>query len=368
MCSKPYHASASFHPLPPVLRSSLLQLPSFLNYSFYPSTPPKPCPQPSPATSLSSVLSSLRYAVPVSPPLVAADNACHIPAFRHPNSPYVPWDPPARREILCSSTAGSNVSIMSSSYHRSYSRSGARAPEPADPSVLDEPHAKVSKTSHTWQHLCQTMKKNAKHVAKRITSLANPFKAVASHISTSTSSTSHVRKRNVFRRTTSRPSLQNARTQASTLQSPSTASFDSCETTTLATWLAARRRVSLEGDDCDPRSMMSLEEYERTGSWINVASESHSSWGVSDCCIHPRLTTKIQGHAMPAPWRSGQSMSDLAMSPQSPQSRSFSQLPPSLRWHGEASVGLMQDAGVALALLERREREMSMPGGWTFGC
>jgi hypothetical protein len=52
--------------------------------------------------------------------------------MQHPNSPYVPWDPPERWEIFRPPSPVSKVSIVSGCYSRPYSRSGARAPEPTE--------------------------------------------------------------------------------------------------------------------------------------------------------------------------------------------------------------------------------------------
>jgi len=361
---KPCRASTSFHPLPPVPSSSSLQLPSFSNYNFYSSTPTRtstPPPKPITPTPPSPVLSALRHpdiALPLSSQQETLDpdeDEYHIPAFQHPNSPYVPWAPPLRREILCPPTP---VSFISSEYSRSYSRSGARAPEPVE--STPEPHTQASKVHIGWRTLGQAFKKNAKHVAKRITSLTNPFKAVASHISASASPGSRIRERNFLRKQFFSHASPYKAIQTSPIRSPSVGSFDSGETTTLATWLDDRRRLSLERD-YDPQSMMSLEEYEQTGSWINVArlgDGSGSSCGVPDCRLH---TPPSLEQITVSPWRNRQSRSDTITSPQSPQSRSFPHLSCVSPWASE------HDVRADFGSLGRKGREMSMPGGWTFG-
>jgi len=336
---KPFRTSTSFHPLPPVPSSSSLQLPSFSNFIFS-SNPPTPSHNTRPPTPIPPSLLSLGHTDVTLPPQTNADEY-HIPAYQHPNSPYVPWAPPIRREILCPPTFVSHASFISSEYTRSYSRSGARAPEPVEPSISDQPCTQAPKTS-TWRCLGQALKKNAKHVAKCITSLTNPFKAAASHISAPPSSGSRVRERNVLRKQISRPPQPDKELQTSAVRPPSIASVGSCETTTLATWLASRRRMSLEGD-YDPQ--MSLDEYERMGSWISLARAEtviESSCGVPGCRLHLHPFTRI---------RSFQDQTTPIRATQSPQSRSFPRL---------HSLSRDEDAKASLG------REMSMPGGWAF--
>ncbi len=149
---------STFHPLPPLPPSSSLQLSNLLDINFQPfafstgfsmSTPP-----------ISSSPGNRRNNTPATD-----ESLFHMPALSHPNSPYVPWESPVRREILRPLTPSSFVSH----YSRPLSRSGARAPEP--PETEEEPSRqrptrKLHKVSKSILNLRQAVRSVAQ-VTKR---------------------------------------------------------------------------------------------------------------------------------------------------------------------------------------------------------
>ncbi|KAK0208560.1 hypothetical protein DFS33DRAFT_1451506 [Desarmillaria ectypa] len=253
--------TSTFHPLPPLPPSSSLQLATLLDINFPSfafstglpiSTPPVQSSPPIP-----SFTGNRRNNTP------ATDNSIfHMPALSHPNSPYVPWESPVRREILRPLTPSSFVSH----YSRPLSRSGARAPEP--PETEEEP-------------LRQRPTRKLHKVSKSILNLRQAVRSVA-----------QVTKRFKFaqkRRSLDQPDLpEHPRThwQSDPLliaryrprlhpPSPSSASFDSTNTNSLAAWLAARQCEAKEWD-LDAQRGVALEEYDRAGSWINLSALSVS--------------------------------------------------------------------------------------------
>src|SRR5882762_10297131 len=141
----------SFKPLPPMPESSPLRT-SFLDFSLC-SAPLSPESQleATPPTIPSSISpQQSRKALTQDQPKCDKstsrkihDDPFFIPAFQHPNSPYVPWAPPIRRRILRPFMAGSRGSLMSSCCSRPVSRSGARAPEPTGTPELVEHSAQA---------------------------------------------------------------------------------------------------------------------------------------------------------------------------------------------------------------------------------
>jgi len=164
----------------------------------------------------------------------------------------------------------------------------------------------------------------------------------------------------------------------------STASFASSDSKTLAAWLATRKQAALEERDYEPGSMMTLDEYERMGSWLNMSGDGQQQegkWvcGVPGCEIHAKHTivhssqvTSLDFSVPKDTFSSGPSLqthaSQLAtLSPQvysSPQSQTRTRMSSTRRKtvSGAPSDSHLQSAGI----LDRREMENSMPGGWTF--
>ncbi|KAF8213351.1 hypothetical protein K438DRAFT_1088451 [Mycena galopus ATCC 62051] len=147
-----------FRPLPPVLATSPLRFSSFLDDI---DITTEFCH----ATTTPSVAPSLKSESP-SPPAtpIFRQLSIEIPSVSHPNSPYVPWASPVRRNILRPLTPSSQMSGFSG-YSRPYSRSGARAPEPQEPDCLPtHNHNKFLRLSRSFRNLGRTVKRSVKHV------------------------------------------------------------------------------------------------------------------------------------------------------------------------------------------------------------
>lgn len=239
VCKDAKFTSATFHPLPPLppLSSSLDF--AFQSFTFSP-IHPSPCtsPRPSPLnlTPFESEVTTRTHHTPT----------FQIPAsLSHPNSPYVPWESPVRHEFIRPSTPTSMLSAYS---RHSYSRDGARAPEPPESTHLRRTGRvlrKMSKSIHNIRHLLKS--KMAKVVAP-------------------------VRKRHLSIVDTSSIPCPSIRRVPS--PSPSDAiSLNSVNSNSLAQWLDKRRREATEWS----RRSVTLDEYDRAGSWINLSNDLDST-------------------------------------------------------------------------------------------
>ncbi|KAJ4486364.1 hypothetical protein J3R30DRAFT_3446203 [Lentinula aciculospora] len=264
----------SFQALPPILSGSSIHLRSNLDFNFQSfMISPGNTPRSRRASRLGENPPALpplpSLSQPLFPPIAETTqkDLFQIPSLRHPNSPYVPWDSPMRRQIFRALTPESSESLTSSS---ECSRSGARAPEPIDLSIDDHKLVKVSrgirKVHRTVKHVAGVAKRmfmRQKHVQA---SAVPPLLAIDTHIS------------------------DNSLHPPAYPPSPGVASFDSSNTRSLTLWLDARRQETLEWD-ADSRYFISLEDYERRGSWINLTGES--ALVCSGCSIHSRLSKAV---------------------------------------------------------------------------
>ncbi|KAJ6519553.1 hypothetical protein C8R45DRAFT_951879 [Mycena sanguinolenta] len=304
-----------FQPLPPVPATSPLRLSSFLDdilpHSLH-NGPNAPSPPPSPK-------SESPLPQPLFPQL-----SIEIPSVSHPNSPYVPWSSPVRRNILRPLTPSSQVSRYSR-YSRPYSRSGARAPEPQEP---DSPpahnHNRFLRLSRSFKNLGRTVKRSVKHVknALRKTSKARSPEVVAEVVV---------------------PEIHSPIPPS--LPSP-VESSESSNTNTLAEWL---QECEAKVQRATPH-FMTLEEYEERGSWIDLTTEHDESE------IHsPPISDDVSEHFL------AMSPTCTPMSPACPGT-----LFPHLSMHDIWPTPpryIPQARGCSYA----GEREMSMPGGWNSG-
>jgi hypothetical protein len=156
-------------------------------------------------------------------------------------------------------------------------------------------------------------------------------------------------------------------------RSPSCASMLSTDTNSLAMWLAARQRENSEETDA-PFLMLTLEEYELMGSWIDLSrstkGEGHD-WdcGIPGCDLHPSpakeaaMTIATSSEKIAIQWseaqgpNGGPSASASEDSPHLKPSRSFPQLP-SAKWFES-----LEDVAGSLRMPTSKKR-LSMPGGW----
>ncbi|KAJ7169605.1 hypothetical protein C8R46DRAFT_1089319 [Mycena filopes] len=288
--------STPFQPLPPVLATSPLRLPSFLDLTLQSLDNESVAPSP-----------KSESASPSPPPIFPL--SIDIPSVSHPNSPYVPWPSPVRRQILRPLTPASQVSRFS----RPYSRSGARAPEPESPPPAQNKFLRLSKS---LKNLRRTVKQSVKHVknALRKTSKARSPETVLEAVPI--------------------PILCPSPTPPS-LPSP-VPSCESTNTTSLAEWL---RDCEANVERATP-NFMSLEEYEERGSWRGsqeIQSPLVSDGGTND-------------------------LSESFPSPMSPTPGTDDNLFPHLSMHDiwPTPPRFVTPRGP----IEKREREMSMPGGW----
>ncbi|KAJ7130084.1 hypothetical protein C8R43DRAFT_1025731 [Mycena crocata] len=299
-----------FQLLPPVIVASPLRLPSFLDLTPQssdnePTTAPSPrCESPSP-----------------SPRPIPRQLSIEIPSVSHPNSPYVPWASPIRRTYLRPLTPSSHVSGFSD-YSRPYSRSGARAPEPQELEFLP-PHNKFLRLSKSFKNLRRTVKQGVQHVKNAL------------------KKTSKAKSPEVVNMPIRCPSPI-----APPLPSPTT-SCESSNTNTLADWL---RQCEVNVERATPH-FMTLEEYEERGSWKDRIS----------------LVVDESGIRTPLVSDAGEEDSSEYFSPPSPMSPTCdSNLFPQLSMHDiwPAPPGFVTPTR---GFSEKREREMSMPGGWGSG-
>lgn len=163
------------------------------------------------------------------------------------------------------------------------------------------------------------------------------------------------------------------------------ASLASSDSATLTAWLAERRQAAEEARDYDPGTMMSLEEYERVGSWLDLSGdkEDAGTWqcGVPECEIHARHKMMHSGRQVTLLdfsvteeninlVRLGTRGSSQAFPP-SPKNQSSPQIQPrtsrsSMRRPSTSSAMTTDFSPRSLHRPGRRQRENSMPGGWTF--
>lgn len=196
-----------------------------------------------------------------------------IPAFNHPNSPYVPWALPLRHQILRPTSPVSHASVYSG-YSRTYSRSGAQAPEPTYPSESTARRPKLVKVTESCRKLTRSVTKNFSSVVRRITKLKTSF----IHHPEAECRTPQAEQ-------TTRDLLYGVYTPK--VLTPSAASFETSNTNSLAAWLAERQQESQNWEH-EQSNHISLEDYERQGSWIDLP---HNGRGcqIAGCQVHPSL-------------------------------------------------------------------------------
>ncbi|KAG8219963.1 hypothetical protein J3R82DRAFT_968 [Butyriboletus roseoflavus] len=382
----------SFRPLPPLPSASTLQLPSFFSLSTqsFASVVDQP-----PRQSIASLPPSVLFRVSSSPVASSRHVVARkiktnkvfegpqwIPAFHHPNSPYVPWPSPVRRRILPppSPLPPSPVCLSSPCI-----RSGAVAPEPWASSIFSQAPKKSGKErlSSSWKSFKNSIKMGLKAVVFRLgKSRKSPRRLCISqdmlrtYDDTDTTAIVPDSTSNAMRSALAKTHIRGS--------CDSLASFVSSDSRTLAAWLAERRATASCIIDGAPREM-SVEEYELKGSWLDFR-HCDEGWGcgVQDCDMHtaggsPHGASKYSDVLRTAmPFDSAGLLSATHRSPTAPallfppgpystppRFHSLPRLPcQSFDIHStqEAKRATSKDAGRCLT----RCRELSMPGGWTF--
>ncbi|GLB36336.1 hypothetical protein LshimejAT787_0306240 [Lyophyllum shimeji] len=325
-----YTPATSFQPLPPLSCTSSLQLPSFIK-------------TPTRTTSLpldlgSHPLTPASVAVPkqsitpggISPPLAASVEPnkllvnVNIPSFMHPNSPYVPWTPEVRREVLCPYVAPSPVSDF---YTCPYSHTVAQAPKPEDlDASLPLKGFKISKLSRSLRNLTSIIGKNIKQAAKQISGVK---KSQTATVPQAPASCDHAHM--------------------------STNSFDSSDATRLSTWLRNCQQARLDREGEVSRGV-SLDEYERLGSWTKLPGVKATPNNENQYLEATLASQRSRRQTRPAHTSGGSLPRSLSRF----YSHSDSQLVGSLR------ISSRSPEDAYAGTLSKRDRELSMPGGWTF--
>lgn len=361
----------SFRPLPPLPSASSLQLPSFLNFS---SQSFASLADPPPRRSSTSLPSSALFRVSSSPITASRrvvvrktkvfEGPQWIPAFHHPNSPYVPWSSPVRRRILPPPSPLSPSPVCPSS---PCIRSGAIAPEPWASSTFSQTHHKSGRErlSSSWKSFKNSVKKGVKTVVSRFGTSRAPLGTLCTG-------------QDMLRNFDDTDMTFNAMRAKAHSNGPrdSLVSFVSSDSTTLAAWLAERRAAASCIIDNTPREM-SVEEYELVGSWLDLR-HCDQGWvcGVPDCDVHtaggsPCAASECpSGLRMAMPFNSADLLSATHQAPaltfpDGPFSAPprFHSLPcQSFDVYSAQEAKPAKDAERCLA----RGREVSMPGGCTF--
>ncbi|KAG6845972.1 hypothetical protein H0H87_011020 [Tephrocybe sp. NHM501043] len=300
--------------LPPLPCASSLQLHSFV--ATVTTSEPAPHVLSVPDLAANMKLATRNQEISALPPVNPAgkDRVVDIPRSMHPNSPYVPWTPEIRREILRPLVEPSPVADF---YACRYSRTALLPPQP---SPLDAHRAqskpKLTKLPESLKNLTFSIGRNLHQVMKRISKYKKPESSTRLF---ATGSLGHVGCSN---------------------------SFESTDSTSLSTWLHDRKRIRLEFEKKTSLKEMTLDEYEAMGSWIQLPQPSltnaHLLEAASDVCSGS------------PPQLGGWSRS---LSPFSLRSLPFVE--------GSSRV-VSSHTSHSKGTLSRRDREMSMPGGWTF--
>lgn len=239
-------SSAVFRALPPIRRMPSLQVPSLTDLSN-----PHHIPNP---RSLKQISETEATTFKLKLPLTLV----------HPNSPYVPWDTPVREQILCNTPLAASPEDSSAPAKQEPDLSAS------DLQTREEAQRDKKALSSVWSAL-KSAPKRVKSKCRLLLGprVRDPTHGPAAEFGPGSSNTSRMR--------TDLSHLgDDDEDQAvmSYLPQPHidmplspTASFRSTETNSLAVWLSERQRKFLD-KDCESTRLMTVDEYERVGSWI----------------------------------------------------------------------------------------------------
>ncbi|KAL1697659.1 hypothetical protein GGG16DRAFT_120455 [Schizophyllum commune] len=236
----------------------------------------------------------------------------NMPAFTHPNSPYVPWSSPIRRQICRPFFSSDSVVPRPSVSVSTRTRSGARAPEP----TFTPPRRKLVTARLSWglKALQSSMQRKMKGAAKKLRrSRADQWRKAG---------------------------VADQHVAVPTWSDGSTMSLESVDSASLEEWLASRNSHDegpeelLEDDDCGPS--------QEDGT---LASVDHLDTPVDDCSykafmaststygsLLPRAARRFTPHALEV-------LSTRSRSP-SPLGRSSSPLGASYRSRSPSPLGM----------------------------
>jgi len=254
-CKKPY---GSFEPLPLVPKISSFQL-SFIFNTGESFLSPQPIHHGQSCNSISYQASHGHYE--------SIRESYHIPEDYNHNDPYTPWPHHLRPLIISPPTSMSRVS----QYSRPYSRSGARAPEPAQSRTSVYGMGCCIPRSYRWRRI----KRHVQLFSRRL----RIFKAVLRNRNArrSSISSSHIRASSIVFSMHPR--------RSSIVRACSRMSATSLARDSLASWVDARNLASMEYA-ISPSSghvSMDIDEYERRGSWL---TDPDRGCEIDSCSIH----------------------------------------------------------------------------------
>lgn len=384
----------SFRPLPLLPSASTLQLPSFLNFSTTHSlTSPLPANQCRNESSHSLPANILfRHSsshVPSIPRVVVRktkntkvyEGPHWVPAFHHPNSPYVPWPPAVRHRILPPLMPESPISPL-------YSRSGAVAPEPWGSHSTTETQMNVEKRSSSWKSFKKSVKsglKSVKSVVSRISKVPKLSRGRSDikMINRSDGPVPSAGDYMVFAKNSS-PVSPGSPTEDTPASRDSLGGLASSDSVTLAAWLAERHTTS--NISWESPGML-VEEYEMMGSWLDLrVGDGERVCGVLDCAAHtPNGTPDALCHGLrdfhsavpfgatvnehvkaPVRKKTTSPVSTLDLNSWPPPSYSLPRLPSQAIVMSTNELKTLDDPNVERFLMSKKSRELSMPGGWAF--
>lgn len=379
----------SFRPLPPVPSASTLQLPSFLNFSTTHSlaspSPVNQCRNKSsrslPATILfrhssSHISSTGRVVVRKTKNKKVYEGPHWIPAFHHPNSPYVPWPSAVRHRILPPLMPESPISPL-------YSRSGAVAPEPWGSNSTTETQTNVEKRSSSWMSFKKSVRSGLKSVKSVVSRIGKVPKLSCgrSDIKMTNRSDDPVSSAGDCMVFTQNPSPVCSDSPIKDISVPraSLSSLVSSDSATLAAWLAERHTSNTSYESPG----MSVEEYEMMGSWLDLrVGDGEGVCGVPDCDAHTSnglpatLCHRLRDfHSAvpvdatfnePGPKKTTLPVSTLDLHSWRHPFYSLPRLPSQAFVISTKELKTLDDPNVERFVMSKKSREISMPGGWAF--
>ncbi|KAH6917204.1 hypothetical protein BKA70DRAFT_1251606 [Coprinopsis sp. MPI-PUGE-AT-0042] len=228
------HRSSSlvFRTLPPISRMPSLQVPSFTDIN-------APHSLSTPRRSLHQISETEPSTFKLKLPL----------RLVHPNSPYVPWETPVRQKILCPSNSSP---LLSTTVEAAVVEDNAHGSD-------DKLNTRGDKKP--IKQIWSTLKSAPKSLKSKCQRLLNPRTKDSSPVLPEESEEEVLdSKADIL------PHIIDISDSLPTPYSP-TASVRSADTHTLAIWLAERHRKFAE-KDCESAKIMTIEDYERLGSWI----------------------------------------------------------------------------------------------------
>ena len=371
-----------FRPLPPLPSASALHLPSFLDLS---TQSLDALADPLPRRSATSLPASALFRVSPSP-VPSSRRAARktrnnkviegpqwIPAFHHPNSPYVPWSSPVRRRIL-PPTSPLPPSPLTLSSPRI--RPGAVAPEPWASSTFSQAHDKSRKErlSRSWKSFRNSVKDGVRTAVSHLGRSTKPLRTLCTGqdmLRTYDDTNTAFVQPHVSPDAMQAPSVE-AHSRGS---HDSLASFVSSDSRTLAAWLAERRATATRVSD-GIAVEMSVEAYELVGSWLDLRHRDEG-WlcGIDDCDVHTvggspcAVNEYANGLRTAMPFDSADLLSAVHPPP-SVSARPFPLGPFSAARQFHSLPRLPCQTFDIHSTLEAERcmgrRELSMPGGWTF--